>query len=78
MEDGNVRFVVEDNGIGISPENLEKIFEIFRRLHFVNQYPGNGVGLAVCKKVVERHRGKIWAESVQGNGASFHIVLPKI
>lgn len=78
MEDGSVRFVVEDNGIGISPENLEKIFEIFRRLHFVNQYPGNGVGLAVCKKVVERHRGKIWAESVQGNGASFHIVLPKI
>jgi PAS domain S-box-containing protein len=78
MENGSVRFVVGDNGIGISPENLEKIFEIFRRLHFVNEYSGNGVGLAVCKKVVERHRGKIWAESVQGNGASFHIVLPKI
>lgn len=78
MEDGSVRFVVQDNGIGISPQNLEKIFEIFRRLHFAEQYQGNGVGLAVCKKVVERHRGKIWAESVQGNGASFHIVLPKI
>lgn len=78
MDNGSVRFVVEDKGIGISPENLEKIFEIFRRLHFANQYSGNGVGLAVCKKVVERHRGKIWAESVQGNGASFHIVLPKI
>lgn len=78
MENGNVRFVVEDNGIGISPENLEKIFEIFRRLHFANQYSGNGVGLAVCKKVVERHRGTIWAESAQGKGASFHIMLPKI
>ncbi|MGG7664508.1 sensor histidine kinase [Dyadobacter sp. BHUBP1] len=78
MEDGSVRFVVEDNGIGISPENLEKIFEIFRRLHFASQYPGNGVGLAVCKKVVERHRGRIWAESTQGKGASFHIMLPKI
>jgi len=78
MENGSVRFVVEDNGIGISPDHLEKIFEIFRRLHFANQYAGNGVGLAVCKKVVERHRGKIWAESVPGSGASFHIVLPKI
>lgn len=78
MENGSVRFVVEDNGIGISPENLEKIFEIFRRLHFASQYPGNGVGLAVCKKVVERHRGTIWAESAQGKGASFHIMLPKI
>lgn len=78
MEDGRVRFVVEDNGIGISPENLEKIFEIFRRLHFASQYPGNGVGLAVCKKVVERHRGTIWAESEQGKGAAFHIMLPKI
>ena len=78
MENGSVRFLVEDNGIGISPQNLEKIFEIFRRLHFANQYPGNGVGLAVCKKVVERHRVKIWAESAQGRGASFHIVLPKI
>ncbi|WP_222837313.1 PAS domain-containing sensor histidine kinase [Dyadobacter fermentans] len=78
MENGSVRFVVSDNGIGISPENLEKIFEIFRRLHFANQYPGHGVGLAVCKKVVERHRGRIWAESAQGKGASFHILLPKI
>ena len=78
MENGSVRFVVEDNGIGISPQNLEKIFEIFRRLHFASQYPGNGVGLAVCKKVVERHRGTIWAESEQGKGARFHIILPKI
>lgn len=77
-ENGSVRFVVEDNGIGISPQNLEKIFEIFRRLHFASQYPGNGVGLAVCKKVVERHRGAIWAESEEGKGASFHIMLPKI
>ena len=78
MENDSVRFVVEDNGIGISPENLEKIFEIFRRLHFAHQYPGNGVGLAVCKKVVERHKGSIWAESTHGKGASFHIMLPKI
>ncbi|MCF0074664.1 PAS domain S-box protein [Dyadobacter sp. CY261] len=77
-ENGHVRFVVEDNGIGISSQNLEKIFEIFRRLHFTSQYPGTGVGLAVCKKVVERHRGKIWAESEQGGGASFHIKLPSL
>lgn len=77
IENGSVRFVVEDNGIGISPQNLEKIFEIFRRLHFASQYPGNGVGLAVCKKVVERHKGRIWAESEQGKGARFHIMLPR-
>jgi signal transduction histidine kinase len=75
LKSNEIIFWIKDNGIGIKPQYLERIFEIFRRLHTRREFPGTGIGLAICKKIVERHGGCIWADSELNVGTIFYFIL---
>jgi len=76
LSEGIVHFEVKDNGIGLDMRYAERVFVVFQRLHTRSEYPGSGIGLGLCRQIVELHDGKIWLESVLGRGTTIHLTLP--